>query len=375
MPFNRYENVSQGNPMPVQEAEGTYNAKEHISATNPLPVMAVEDGAYSNYESVSEANPQPVAIIADSGTFTRHEDYSDTNAFPVKFIEGQSYNPRFDVSETNPWPVVVVSGGGEEYEGPLDIDAAGIIAAYSLRALSAENRGEPLYTLREDSGDTEQEFESDAVTGASPSAAITTFLNGANGSGTVWEDKSGSNRDLSQPISASQPVWLPNEVNGSPAFTGTKTWTNVFPNVALNNGGFTIFLVVKGDAEVDIYNGAFTHVELTTGTAAAVYAEDDAAHGIGCDGANALAWDDYVIVEAAFEYGSRRLLVNGVSIAGEVYDDTFGAVGPLDDIIVTGMDIALTQGVVEFLFYEGMKSEPTCAAIRQNMAAAYGVTL
>lgn len=136
MPFNLYENVSTGNPMPVQEVEGSYNRYEPISASNPLPVMEVEGGEYSGYGDISQTNPQPVAIIADSGTYSKYENESDTNAFPVKFITGQSYDPRQDISETNPWPVVVVSGGGEEpgpyTTGAVNFDGQALLSTASL---------------------------------------------------------------------------------------------------------------------------------------------------------------------------------------------------------------------------------------------------
>lgn len=65
MPFNRYENQSQDNPLPVEEIDGmSYNPKEPISETNPLPVMVVEGQSYSPYSDVSETNPWPVVVIS-----------------------------------------------------------------------------------------------------------------------------------------------------------------------------------------------------------------------------------------------------------------------------------------------------------------------
>lgn len=61
------------------------------------------------------------------------------------------------------------------YTGPLDL-VPGAVVAYGQRALSAAKRGTALYTIRRDSDDTEQSFNSNAVTGDAPVSSIQAFI-------------------------------------------------------------------------------------------------------------------------------------------------------------------------------------------------------
>src|SRR5882724_10471385 len=99
------------------------------------------------------------------------------------------------------------AGPGVPYIGPLNL-VPGSVVAYGQRALSAAKLGSALYTIREDAGDTTQSFNSDVVTGDAPVAAITSFLAGASGFVTVWNDQSGNMSNALQVTAGLQPGWL-----------------------------------------------------------------------------------------------------------------------------------------------------------------------
>lgn len=372
MPFSRFENVSTSNPLPVQEVAGTYNAKEHISASNPLPVMEVE-GAYSDYESVSESNPQPVAIIADSGAYSRYEDYSDTNAFPVKFITGQSYDPRLDVSETNPWPVVVVSGGGgSDYEGPLDLVGSAVVA-YGMRAISSAWLGENIFRVRRSSDDAELDFPADASTGEAPVAAITAWLDGANGAVIVLYDQSGNGRDLNVESSVGYALSLSSQGSRPSVVGGSSVGLWSTQTVDFAALAFTEFWLVKGDPSNDFYDGAGGIIGLSAGSAAYTDIEVDGSNYVFNDYSGQID-DAYHLIDAVFDDSDSSLAADGVELAPT--PDTSGTIAaPINNCLVRTSLSSSAKEFQEWIVWNSLVSAPDRLAIRQNIAAYYGITL
>lgn len=367
MPYSGTEDISASNPRPVQEVAGSYNRYEPISATNPLPVMEVEGGEYSGYGDVSQTNPQPVAIIADSGTYSRYENESDTNALPVKFIEGQSYDPRQDISETNPWPVVVVSGGGgEEYEGPLDL-VAGAVAAYGIRALSSAMLGQQIFTILRE-GDAETlPVSADAVTGEVNTAAIDTFIGEDTGRWGEAIDQTGNAHLVEGGFSG--PVWDSSAVNGKPAFLGGDAIGTDGAPVTLPNGAATVFMVCKGGVAAKI---AASGMNVFAGSAAwnDLY---DGVNEAGADYPGLIDDEDFHIIESAWEFGQNVYLVDGELLTPTDSFDNGEALDPITNEILLVVDVG--NALSECIVYPTVLSAPNRLAIRQNMAAFYSITL
>lgn len=348
MPFNRYENQSQDNPLPVEEIDGmSYNPKEPISETNPLPVMVVE---------------------------------------------GQSYSPYSDVSETNPWPVVVIGGEEEpEYEGPLDI-VPGAVVAYGQRALSSALRGQPLYTIREDAADAEQIFNSDAVTGAAPVAAITTFLDGASGFVATWNDQSGNDYDASK-IAADQPAWAIVGANSKPGAGGSsgsglggallRADPVSFPGGALTAFG-CIYLAAADDTHLGYpwifskdddwvgpaVSSASTDIEIGDDPDFTQWDQDTPANMVGLHvvewivdaGGDASLYIDGVLQDLTLSDGSA---LAAPAMVGGVFEVQW----PRD-----GSNVGHSY-YQEIIVHAAELSAPNRLAIRQNIAAYYGISL
>lgn len=287
---------------------------------------------------------------------------------------------------------VPVSGGGNEYEGPLDI-VAGAFVAYSQRALSAAMRGEALYTIREDSGNTTQTFSSDATTGEAPVASINTFLNGANGFVTTWKDQAGNGVDVSTALAGEQAHWIASAINSKPSLRGrTTTLTNMFSalNVDWSAGNaVTIFslqsseLGVLGAPVLGLYSA-----DVSTGFE--LYSSGPALDVDYFGTGGYVEWDidgtrsGFKILEATISAaGAVTIYVNGeeqaVSASG-------GADFPLEAITGGQIIISLAQQAAsppegafskstEHLMYASLLSAPQRLAIRQNIATYYGITL
>lgn len=256
------------------------------------------------------------------------------------------------------------AGGGVEYEGPLDIVGSAVVA-YGQRALSAAMLGQPLYTIREDAGDTEQTFNADAVTGDAPVAAITTFLDGANGSVSSWKDQSGNADHAVQATPGDQPVWVSNQQGGRPAFTGGSLLSSA---ASFPDGALTVFAVVKGAAETTTEGSGY--IDVMYG-AAAYNDMFDGANEAGGNYPGLVTDADYHLIDMAWQNGENSYFVDGVE-AAENNDFDSGVVGPLT------LEVALlffSSSRAEEIIYSGILTDPQRLAIRQNIAAYYGITL
>lgn len=269
------------------------------------------------------------------------------------------------------------------YISPLDL-VSGAMAAYSQRAMGATKFGSALYTIRESAGNTTQSFNSDATTGAAPVTAITTFLNGANGFATVWNDQSTNANDLAQATAAAQPEWLASQVGGMPSldFNTNSSSPSMLTAAAQTYavGEITLFWVCRGaiyynartasgpacqigaafsDPFLDIFNGAdevFSEFDDTPVTITLFHLWEFTGRLVG----------GVADVSCKVD-GVDMPPVNGfVSGAGSV--PGFTAI-----LHVIGQDGFSSSA--EILAYNSILSAGNRTLIRQNIAAYYGIAL
>lgn len=301
-----------------------------------------------------------------------------------------------------------LAGGG--YIGPLDI-VAGAVVAFGSRALSSATRGQPVYTIREDSGDTTQSFSSDASTGAVSAAAITAYLDGAGGFVAGWRDQSGGTSHVLQSTSANQPRWLANQFGSVPGVSFVKASEqrlSTIGNVTIPNGEYTVFVVqiaeqmTAGDQSVAVgvnYDNFSSNNDPDIGVT-----NTSGGGGFGMSVTVDVSTDneqtnngggtsDYipsgfastaVVFDATWTgaFNSTTMSVNGdvKAIANDFgYDVTIGDI--VGRLSVGAGDTSpganrCYQGVLaEIILYPTVLSDLDRAAVRQNMAAAYGIVL
>ena len=262
------------------------------------------------------------------------------------------------------------------YEGPLDI-VPGAVVAYGQRALSSAKRGTALYTIRESGGDTTQSFSSDASTGEAPAAAVTTFLNGNDGFGTVWMDQGTAEANVLQATANLQLEWLAGEVNTRPAFvwvgldfkrmvsTATFDW---------NGGAATIFLVAKNNIQV-LADSALEYVDLQVGTNNWISLSDNT--GAVAGGAYTVDMSSYRVIDCICETGLKNYKSNG---ANQTLDTDFDADGPIANLEGLTMRVGklsneASGGIAEVLMYAEILTDQQRSDIRSNIATYYGITL
>lgn len=290
--------------------------------------------------------------------------------------------------------------GGTPYTGPLDI-VPGAVVAFGPRALSTAKRGTALYTIREDAGDTTQSFNSDATTGDAPVAAITTFLDGANGFVSVWNDQSGNNKNAAQAANANQPGWLASGPNGKPTvtFDGDLSQFLATASITLPNGAYTVFQVVLAPNAVSTGgNPAGINYDqfADAGEVFVGITVNDQGGGIvrvtvdaSSDGENTNEvggrtedisgfYDSYHVVDSAWTFGSCSIVIDGASKTAVSFDE--GAVGSVTGPLAIGAGDANPTRfwfgkIVEWFVYGSILSDADRLAIRQNIASYYGITL
>lgn len=113
--------------------------------------------------------------------------------------------------------------GGGGFVGAFD--GISFAALYGLKRFLTAYTGN-LIRLRRDSDNAESDFAPVAGTGLLDTAAIATWLGGANPFAVKVYDQSGNGRDLSQGAAASQPAFVASGLNGKPvlAFDGSNDW-------------------------------------------------------------------------------------------------------------------------------------------------------
>jgi Alpha-L-arabinofuranosidase B, catalytic len=300
------------------------------------------------------------------------------------------------------------AGGGGSYTGPLDI-VSGAVVAYGQRALSAAKRGSALYTIRRDSDDATHTYNSDATTGDAPAAAISSFIGGGNGFVATWTDQSGNGNDVAQATSANQPQWLSSFTGGSlPGLDfsvgGIRVLSGASP-ISLTSGGYSCFAValmkdnLHGDElcgmnyENPGATGWFAWEMTVTPSITDYQYFVDIADGSG----NRLGAFLQRLISSAVPLGSvvlydaklqgnadasgQEIRFNGVSQTITLVG-TAPAIGAISGIFNVGSDDILANSsecfygqIMELLIYDGLLSDADRLAIRQNIAAYYGITL
>lgn len=293
-------------------------------------------------------------------------------------------------------------GGGDSYTGPLDI-VSGAVIAYGQRALSSAMRGQPLYTIRRDSDDATQAFNSDATTGAAPVASISAFVGGGNGFAANWSDQSGNSTDALQAVSANQPGWAASALNSKPGLTFNSTTQHFLTaQTLIDSSEFSVFAVLSkrpllsgtGSPVIginsnndDYANGwdTYFYVAFPRGAQPQIITWSDAKDYASGNGADYLfdgTPDQFYLIDAAWGPSASALAVDGTALTineNNIYGD--GTITPaLNFQIGIGCDDAGIGGtfggtMIELIFYKSALSDPNRLAIRQNIAAYYGITL
>jgi hypothetical protein len=131
-------------------------------------------------------------------------------------------------------------GVKDDSAAPLLLETySGAAAAYSTRKLRAAYNG-PALKLRRSSDNVEADFSfaGDWV----DSAAITTWLGGANGHIVTWYDQSGNSRNLIQAAALSQPIFDASGIGALPALSFlTNSLAAAFTTVAQPLTEFYVF--------------------------------------------------------------------------------------------------------------------------------------
>lgn len=310
----------------------------------------------------------------------------------VGVLAGGSYDINIVATQNNinnsPFtqPETITGSGGGGYTGPLDIQGDAVVAYSSARALSAAKRGTALYTIREDAGDTTQSFDSDEVTGEAPVYAITAFLDGANGFVATWDDQSANVAHVSN-SAANQPAF---DLSVIPALkSGANAYLTTSPTLPSLSSIHAFFVVSSGAGgrtikPIDWYSSGsgFITPTLSPGVIFAAGSidfdngSDDGANEAGITTGQWLVDSNPVIVELVSSGGTPDIFVNGQAVAGTPYgNNVFGPTG-----IITYIDVAsFGSGTADTFVWEELVYETItggeATAIRQNIAAYYGITL
>ena len=263
-----------------------------------------------------------------------------------------------------------LSGGAVSYEGPLDL-VPGAVVAYGPRALSSAMRGEALYLIKKlDSGaEPTQSFDADAATGEAPVSAIATFLDGDDGQIMEWNDQSGNGKHID--MTAIEAIWVASMMNSKPGWTSSQgDQGSAATNSSLPNGQATVFLVANNSVELyadnagqifDFMTNGDAYLQLSTGanTAGGEIAEQP---------------DQIVLWDAAWEFGTKSLRINGTPKTFVEDYDAVGAVGAIS-IPFTILSLGLPTRMLEVIVYPTRLSDADRLAVRENIAAHYGIVL
>lgn len=290
-------------------------------------------------------------------------------------------------------------GGG----GDLPLDAvSGAVAAYGQRALSTGMLGAALYTIRENSGDMIQTFNSDPTTGDAPSTDITTFLNGADGYVDAWVDQSGAGLDGVMATLARQPRWMPSRFGAVPSLVFDETLGHFLAtagDVTLPSGEYTVFAVVMCPGCVGPFSdilGINYRTDTTEKFDISFTDNENFPNGVGVDATS----DDYDETEAygftrnnpgifnnahVFEFAwsasEVNILIDGVACI--TTSEGYGTVGSItgrlaigrDDAVVITAGASLNGDLAELLIYPTLLSAGDRLSVRQNMAAYHSIAL
>lgn len=277
------------------------------------------------------------------------------------------------------------AGGGEEYEGPLDL-VPGAVVAYGNRALSSAMRGQPFAALVNYETEEEVTYSFDVVTGEVPSAVISSWMIDEAASVSSWKDQSGNNLHAVNATISNQPEWRPNLLNGKSGMRFLPNAELFVDGVALLQPAYTVFLVAKvndqfsGQSLLELNSGdAYFQVRTTPSPMHIVVdSYGGADNETGGTFAHAGLSDSYHLIEAVWQFGNVQVLVDGVSLVELDSRDFGGPPEPYSGTLMiqgTGLLGSDLDSLEEIIVYNSLLSAPDRLAIRQNIADYYGITL
>lgn len=292
---------------------------------------------------------------------------------------------------------------GSGYQGPLDL-VPGAVAAYGMRALSADWIGENVIRLRRDSDDAQLDFVAQAD-GTISVAAVTAWLAGANGFCVTLYDQSGNGKDATMATAGRQPKWVANAQNSRPSLQfmrADEMQLDTSQRVNISGGEISVFFIMNqsGDPTNDV------RILFLTGANILENVEDpywevrlnwnsDTSQGTyrveqWATPNNAGSFDVPItditgglhLFEAAWKFGSGAATLDGSALGYTGNIDSGGLVGEINEPLSIGsgdVDGGLVNNwdgyIAEEIIYASIVSAPNRAAIRQNIADYYGITL
>lgn len=260
------------------------------------------------------------------------------------------------------------------YVGPLDI-VPGAVVAFSQRRLAADFVGN---VIKIDNGTATQNFTAN-LDNAVDTAVITAFIGaGTPGVATLY-DQSGNMTDLDN--ASPEPHWTA----GSPPAVGNVNSAQLYTTneVTFANSEATVFLVCKQSgansplgAEMDFNTGNYVRFQApTTGGASAlqdIYNDDTGNDSFAVY--DIVASGDYQLWDGAWSIAGHSMYLNGAAQTPTSVFDTENPPGSITDrmIMFCGDE---GEYLAEIIMYDTILTAPNRLAIRQNIAAYYGITL
>lgn len=258
--------------------------------------------------------------------------------------------------------------------------------AFSLsRALSTNWIGQNIVTLRRDSDDATMDFVA-GENGLVDVAAVTAWLDGANGFvETVW-DQSGNTNNYVQASTANQPPWVANAVNSHPAMQrvdigGTPIELRCGA-ITYPNGGWTAFTIARGSpCRFYALNGGPPDTEFNASPPNLlfpIFALDNDSNECGVSATTVFNDDAYHLLDGTAKFGESDHYSDGQFDSLDQYTvgNALGSftIDPSRWLIGGGNTFA-TSGSAELIVYPIFPTSPDRLAIRRNIAAYYGISL
>lgn len=131
------------------------------------------------------------------------------------------------------------------YVGPFD--GITFAALYGLKRFLTSYTG-PLIRLRRDSDNAESDFGYVEATGLLDTAAVATWLGGANGYVVTWYDQSGNAKNATQSTTTAQPAYTASGINNLPAldFDGSDdAFTLPNSTYPTGNSSYTLIATIR----------------------------------------------------------------------------------------------------------------------------------
>lgn len=221
-----------------------------------LPITIVDELGDPVDGFTVTVDPDTSIAPGDDTTFTVQADADEVETLTanIKIVSNAASSPTLVAIEVN-----------VEIDYLLDDATLTAVAAYSTRLLRRQYAGQCL-RLRRSSDNAESDFGFTSQ-GVLDTAAITTWLGGANGLITKQYDQSGNGRDRSQATAASQSLLVQNVQNGLSIarFDGVD---DVLSNTSFADFGdaYTMLCVIAFSSSGDTSQGVFEVSNGTTNT-------------------------------------------------------------------------------------------------------------